>query len=165
LASFPAIGGVRESGLDDPRLHLGLLGACVVLFATAFFFWPVLGFSLRGMQSRQNRRTALSGLISLVGWLLAATCLGFVGAFLIAVSDPEKIVYGTSRALSYALLVPQVCVGLAGVALLGSIVAWSNGYWRLSGRLHDTLVALAGVGFAWFLYYWNLLSFGAGSWS
>jgi hypothetical protein len=54
-----------------------------------------------------------------------------------------------------------VCVGLAGIALLGSIIAWARGYWRFSGRVHYSLVAFAGLGFAWFLYYWNLLQFGA----
>jgi hypothetical protein len=71
------------------------------------------------------------------------------------------VVYGTPREIEYLLLVPQVCVGLAAIVLLGSIVAWSRGYWRFSGRVHYTLVALAGVGFAYFLFYWNLLKFGA----
>ena len=40
------------------------------------------------------------------------------------------------------------------------VIAWMNCYWRVTGRLHFTLVALVGVGFTWSLYYWKSPSFG-----
>jgi hypothetical protein len=46
--------------------------------------------------------------------------------------------------------------------VLGCLVAWWQGYWRFTGRLHYTLVALAGVAFIWFLYSWNWLTLGTG---
>jgi hypothetical protein len=46
--------------------------------------------------------------------------------------------------------------------VLGCLVAWRQGYWRFTGRLHYTLVALAGVAFIWFLYSWNWLTIGTG---
>jgi CubicO group peptidase (beta-lactamase class C family) len=161
LAEVPAIAGVRETGLDRPDVNQGLLGGCLFLFATALVFWPVLAFARRGSKSTRFRRSFASGLISCIGWLLSAACLIFVGGLAWGMREPEQIVYGTSREVEYALLVPQVCVGLAAITLLCSIVAWSRGYWRFSGRVHYTLVAFAGVGFVWFLYYWNLLKFGA----
>jgi hypothetical protein len=129
-------------------LHQGLLAGCALLLLTAFAFWPVLAFARRGSKSSRFKRSFLSGLIFLVGlaWGLR---------------DPEQVVYGTPREVEYLLLVPQVCVGLASITLLCSVVAWSRGYWRFSGRVHYTLVAFAGLGFVWFLYYWNLLKFGA----
>jgi hypothetical protein len=162
FAAVPAMAAVRETGLDQPLVHKVLLAVCSVLFLTALFFWPALAFSMRGMKSNKIRRTPVSGLLTFVGWLLSFACLGFVVAFLATASDPTKIVFGTPREMQYVLLVPQVCLALAAIVLLCSIVAWSRRYWRFSGRLHYTLVALAGVGFVWFLYYWNLLTFGAG---
>jgi hypothetical protein len=44
--------------------------------------------------------------------------------------------------------------------VIACLIAWKNRYWRVTGRLHYTLVALAGIGFTWFLHYWNLLTFG-----
>jgi CubicO group peptidase (beta-lactamase class C family) len=161
LADVPAVAFVRESSLDRPTYHQGLLAACTVLFITAFLFWPVLAFARRGSKSTRFRRSILSGLISSFGWLLAATCLFVLVGFAWGARDTEQVIYGTPRELQYVLLVPQGCVALAAIVLLGSIVAWSRGYWRLSGRVHYTLVAFAGVGFVWFLYYWNLLYFGA----
>jgi hypothetical protein len=161
LADVPAVALIRETGLNQPRLHQGLLAGCAALFLTAFVFWPVLAFARRGSKSTRFKRSFLSGLISVVGWLLSAACLAFLAGFAWGLRDAEQVVYGTPREVEYLLLVPQVCVGLASITLLCSVVAWSRGYWRFSGRVHYTLVAFAGLGFVWFLYYWNLLKFGA----
>ncbi|HEV8066905.1 MAG TPA: serine hydrolase [Planctomycetaceae bacterium] len=161
LADVPAVALIRETGVNQPRYHQGLLAACATLFLTAFVFWPVLAFARRGSKATRFPRSFLSGLISFVGWLLSAACLVFLFGLVWGLRDPEQVVYGTPREIEYLLLVPQVCVGLAAIAVLCSIVAWSRGYWRFSGRVHYTLVAFAGVAFVWFLYYWNLLKFGA----
>jgi CubicO group peptidase (beta-lactamase class C family) len=161
LTDVPATALIRETGVNQPRYHQELAAACGLVFLSAFVFWPVLAFARRGTKSTRFRRSFVSGLISFFGWLLSAAALAFLGALVWGLREPEQVVYGTPRELEYALLIPQVCVGLAAVALLGSIIAWARGYWRFSGRVHYSLVALAGLGFAWFLYYWNLLQFGA----
>jgi hypothetical protein len=51
----------------------------------------------------------------------------------------------------------ELCEALT---VLGCLIAWKNRYWRLSGHVHYSLVALAGVGFVALLYYWNFLTFG-----
>ena len=114
----------------------------------------------RGGSPRRFAETRGSAVISLLGWLLSAVCLVLVGGMIIALSDQEQLAYGLPRHLQYLMLVPQICAILAGLVLVGCLVAWRNRYWRVSGRLHYTLVALAGVAFVWFLHYSNLLSFG-----
>jgi hypothetical protein len=57
------------------------------------------------------------------------------------------------------LLVPQICVILAALTVVAARVAWKKAYRRFTGRLHYTLVAVAGIAFCWFLFYWNLLQF------
>ncbi|HEV7999044.1 MAG TPA: serine hydrolase [Planctomycetaceae bacterium] len=161
FADVPAVALTRESALNRPRYHQGLVAGCAALFLSALLFWPVLAFARRGSKSTRFRRSFVSGLFSVFGWLLSAAGLTFLVGLGWGLSEPERVVYGTPREIEYLLLVPQVCVGLAAIVLLGSIVAWSRGYWRFSGRVHYTLVALAGVGFAYFLFYWNLLKFGA----
>ncbi|HET6326017.1 MAG TPA: serine hydrolase, partial [Planctomycetaceae bacterium] len=161
FADVPAVALTREPLLDRPRYHQGLVGICAALFLSALLFWPVLAFARRGSKSTRFRRTFVSGLFSSLGWLLSAVALSFLVGLAWGLSEPERVVFGTPREIEYLLLIPQVCVGLAALVLLGSIVAWSRGYWRFSGRVHYSLVALAGVGFAYFLFYWNLLKFGA----
>jgi hypothetical protein len=76
--------------------------------------------------------------------------------------DPNDIVFGLTPLLKALIMLTAVCAALAALTVIGCLVAWWQGYWRLSGRIHYTLVALAGVGFTFFLYNWNLLPLGPG---
>ena len=78
----------------------------------------------------------------------------------IVLSDLTEIAFGMTPPLKGFMASTQFIVVLAALTVLGCVIAWKNRYWRFTGRLHYTLVALAGTGFVWFLYYWNLLTFG-----
>jgi hypothetical protein len=95
-----------------------------------------------------------------LAWLLAAVCLGFAAGLAYVLEDPDEIDFGLPPALKALLAVPQVCAVLAALTVVGAFLAWTNRYWRFTGRLHYSLVALAGVAFTWFVYHWNLLTFG-----
>ena len=98
--------------------------------------------------------------LSCLAWLLSGVAIAFIVTAAVALEEPTDIVFGLPLLLKRALLAPQFIVGLSAVTFLGCLIAWINGYWRFTGRLHYTLVALAGIGFTWLLYYWNLLAFG-----
>ncbi len=158
---FAPLAAVRREWYERSELHGGVIAASLVVFLSALVFWPAIAFCLRGLETPTIKRSAVSASLSWVGWLLSAVSLGWVVAVAVVCSDPtEAIAFGASPELNALLLVPQFIAALAGVTLLACLVAWVRGYWRLSGRLHYTLVALAGAGFTWFLYYWNLLPFG-----
>ena len=57
--------------------------------------------------------------------------------------------------LTLGLACAVFTLGAIGV----SVVSWKQRYWSLAGRLHYTLVVLAGAAFVWFLYTWNLLGY------
>jgi hypothetical protein len=149
----------RRTFLESSRFYWLLIAISAGLFASALFFWPSIAFCTRRLTT-PFRKTRGSVAISLLGWLLSAVCLALVGGMIIALNDQEQLAYGLPRHFQYLMLVPQVCAVLAGLALVGCLVAWRNRYWRVTGRIHYTLVALAGVAFVWFLHYSNLLSFG-----
>jgi hypothetical protein len=86
--------------------------------------------------------------------------LGFAAGVGYVFVDPEEIAFGVTPLFKTLLVLAQVCAVLAALTVIACLIAWKNGYWRLSGRVHYTLVALAGVGFIAWLYYWNLLKFG-----
>jgi hypothetical protein len=157
LADLPIVAARRSEWYERSLVHIGLLGGCLALFATALFFWPVIAFSVRGLSSPRIRRTWFSAILSILGWLLSAACLGFVGMMAFAARDPDEIAFGLTPLLKYLLALTPGLAILAASAVLACFIAWVKGYWRFTGRVHYTLVALAGVGFTWFLYYWNLL--------
>ena len=43
-----------------------------------------------------------------------------------------------------------------GIVVL-AVLAWKDRYWGVAGRVHYTLLALAGALFVLFLGYWNLI--------
>lgn len=160
FANGPAAAAVRREWYETSISHAGLLGGCLAVFLSALVFWPVIAFSVRGLQSSYILRTHFSGLLSCLAWLLSGIAIAFLCTAAFALQEPTDIVFGLPLLLKRVLLAPQFVAGLSAVTALGCLIAWINGYWRFTGRLHYTLVALAGIGFTWLLYYWNLLAFG-----
>jgi len=82
-------------------------------------------------------------------------------ALLVALADPAELSYGMPPLVATLLRIsPAIAVLTVGV-LLCALLAWKNGYWRFSARLHYTGVLAACVAMVWFLNYWNLLRFTA----
>jgi hypothetical protein len=161
LGSLPAIALEKLPWYETPNLHLGVLVGSALVFLSALIGWPFVALVTQNQLIAGKRPTAMSRLASWVGWLACAVFLAFLGGFAYFMMEPEKLAFGMPRELDLLLLLPQVCVALAAIVLLLALVAWIRGYWRFSGRVHYMLVAVASVGFVWFLYHWNLLKLGA----
>jgi CubicO group peptidase (beta-lactamase class C family) len=160
LDDAPPLSAVRREWYEGSVVQWGLLGGSLAILASAVLFWPAIAFSVRGLSSPRIKRTRWSGVWSCVAWLFGLVSLAFGIGLAWVLSEPDDIAFGLTPRLRALLAVPQVCVVLAGLTLIGCIVAWIKGYWRITGRLHYTLVALAGIALTWSLYYWNLLTFG-----
>jgi len=136
--------------------HRVVLGACLAVFLSAIFIWPV-GWFL-GRRRQRPRDPFLARLTRLCAW-----CLGLLNViFVVAVMrffDPVGVLYGLSAGLKAALVIPIVTTVLAVAVVVLAVVAWVKGFWRVPGRVHYTLVALAAAAFVLWLNYWNLLGF------
>src|SRR5262249_40836540 len=139
----PAASAVRRQWHEQRDVHFGLLAGCVSLFASALFFWPAIAFSVRGAYAPNINRNWRSGLLTCLAWLLSIVSLGFVAGLGYVLADPSEIAFGLTPLLKWLLTVPQVSAVLAALTVLGCLIAWKNGYWRFSGRVHYTLVAMA----------------------
>jgi CubicO group peptidase (beta-lactamase class C family) len=159
-ADAPAVAAVRRIWYERQDVHLGLLVGCTAVFASALLFWPALAFTTRGGNSPKIKRNWRSGLLSCLAWLSSIASLGFLAGVTYVLVDPDEIAFGLTPTFKILLATTQVCALLAALTVLGCLIAWRNRYWRFSGRIHYTLVALAGVGFIGLLWYWNLLTFG-----
>ena len=153
LADLPIIAAERRAWHERSLVHLGVAVGSLALLLTALLYWPGIAFSVRGLSSPNIKRSRFSAFLSILAWLLSAVSIGFTLGTLVALRDPNQIVFGLSPLLKALLALTPVCAVLAALMVLGSLIAWIKGYWRLSGRIHYTLIALAGIGFTWFLYY------------
>jgi CubicO group peptidase (beta-lactamase class C family) len=161
-ANMAPMSTIRREWYESSVAQWSLLGVSLAILATAILFWPAIAFSVRGLQSPKIRRTRFSGFLSCLAWLLGIACVAFAAGLGYVLNDANEIVFGLPPLLKALVTLTAVCAGLAALTVIGCLIAWWQGYWRLSGRLHYTLVALAGVGFTFFLYNWNLLPLGPG---
>lgn len=161
-ANSPYSSFIKRKWYEESMMQGGMLAVCAALFLTAILVWPAVGWNLRHVNTAPVLRSGLSAFLSWMGWIMSLLILVFAGALGTSLADPDGIVFGLTPTVKWLMLVPQVIAALAGITLLGALIAWGMRYWRFMGRLHYTLVALAGAGFVWFLYHWNLLSWGMG---
>lgn len=160
FADGPAGASVRREWYELGSVQQGLAAGALGIFASALLFWPAIAFSVRGLQSPKIIRTRFSAILSCLAWFLSLVALVFAGAVTYGMTESSEIVFGLTPLLKRLLLVPQFVVVLVVLTVIGCLIAWKNRYWRFTGRLHYTLVAVAGLLFITLLYYWNLLPFG-----
>jgi hypothetical protein len=144
---------------DDSNFNYALLGACVLLFLSTLI-WPFRAIFNRGLERPKQDRLAgaarrLAGGSSMLNLLFM---IGLVSLFSVSTTEAEFI-YTIPTWLIAMLAVALVAAILALGSAAFAALAWKNGYWGLSGRVHYTLVALALLAFVWWLNNWNLLGF------
>ena len=94
------------------------------------------------------------------GWLLAV--LGALSLLLllglgVVVIRIQQLFAGDVTLLSTVLVIPPLIVAGSLAAAVLAIPLWRGHEWTLAGRIHYTLITLAGLALTWFLAYWNLL--------
>jgi len=165
VGTHPAVALQKLTRYETPSLHASLLGGSVLVLVSALLGWPFVFLATRGRLIAGRPATVMSRSASWIGWLGSATLLAVLGAltYLFAVQEPNEIAFGLPWLLGDVLRFSPACLGVAVIVSLCSMLAWAKGCWRLSGRIHYSLVALAAATFVWQLYYWNLMPLPIGS--
>ncbi|WP_276301659.1 serine hydrolase domain-containing protein [Halorussus lipolyticus] len=168
--SFERIGWWETTAVQG-----GLFGGALLILASALLGWPTaalwrrfrgwrrrrrgrgesgLGIRANGGPRATDRPRALRWLAGFAGLLAIGFVVGFLALLL---TDPFSIV--TRPPSMQALLAVPVVFGLATLGVVaGAVLAWTDRYWGLFGRVHYTLVAVALVVVLWQLAYWNMLT-------
>jgi len=76
-----------------------------------------------------------------------------------AVAGMPNFVWGVSDEMISALNSIYLPVLLALPLPIFVGLAWRNRWWKVSTRVHYTLVTLAVMAVIWWAHYWNLLGF------
>ncbi len=151
----------HASFLDTKPLNLFIIGASLTVLLLVLLLWPVAGLIRRHYGhkldlSPQGRR--LRFLVRIVCLIDVAFMLGWV-ILASRLDDPGSL----SERLDPGIHFIQV-IGVAGclgglVAIYNSYRSWSDrGRW-IWARISDAVIALACVGFIWFVLAWNMLNF------
>lgn len=145
---------------DVPFNKALFLGAIKWIALSAVLGWPFVGFVLRGTMYANEAYDPTSGsyFYRFIGWIMNLMVLVIMAAlFLLAIRRPELWPQGPAVQLSYILPMTIGLAVTAGISLLGSVVSWAKGYWRIPSRLHFLLTIVSALGFLWYLSQTGIL--------
>ena len=154
----PTAAYIRLAWYETPAFHGGLLAVCVVIFLSAIVLWPVGALLGRRKREAGAPRLSLSRLARwLAGGASALSILYLIGyALVLSNPNPVELLYGDPLLLHVVGTLSLLIVVLVAGASTLTVPVWIRRYWSVAGRVHFTLVVLAGLAFVWVLYYWNL---------
>ena len=144
----------RLSWHQSSRFHFTVIAASAFLFISALIGWP-----LAALRHRGRGPGVLPRLARLSAWSAGGLFMGFLVGTAFVLSDPFEIMFGIPSLVPGLLVMAMAGSALVLISLALAVFAWARGYWSLAGRIHYSLVVLAGLAFVWFLGYWNLLGF------
>ncbi|HYN87917.1 MAG TPA: serine hydrolase domain-containing protein [Ardenticatenaceae bacterium] len=155
LGDSPDRAFIKLAWYQAPSLHFGLLALCSVAFLSAALA-PLV------WRRRPGTAAASGRLARAARWLVAVTAtlhLAFVVILVVALGDPELVLYDIPPFLVVALVLASAGTGLTALLLVLAPFVWRERSWGRVARVHYVVVTLAAVTFVWFLTYWNLLGF------
>jgi CubicO group peptidase (beta-lactamase class C family) len=132
----------------------------------AFVIWP-LGVLVRRLVKKPVQARASWGAVAARLWagvvsgILVLFTLWAIGVLYTAgaIAGMPNFVWGVSRNMVGALDSMYVPATLALALPVFTALAWIRGWWKVSARVHYTLVTLAVFAGIWWAHYWNLLGF------
>jgi len=147
--------------LDNKYLNYAILFPCVGVIALFVLFWPIAS-STRWHYGRPLELTPGEKRLRLVVRIICILDLFFVGAWLFSLSRTDDI-SNLSRKMDPLLYLLQTLGVLAAIGTLVVIFhafqSWTKSNHWIWSRIFDAALALACVGFTWFIWHWNLINF------
>lgn len=98
----------------------------------------------------RSRSMSPAWLARTAGILLSIVSVGFVLLLLFVVgTNGELSLITRPLPVQIALVLPHIIAVLTVATTVGTVLAWWNRYWSRSARLHQTILAILGLGFSW----------------
>ncbi|WP_284010445.1 hypothetical protein [Haloarcula pelagica] len=107
--------------------------------------------SYSGLTHGVNRRlTSPAWLARATAVVLCALSIGFVGLFTVVLETGGDLTLITRPLqMRLALVLPYLIAGCALGTTVGALLGWRYRYWSLRVRIHQTVLAILGLGFSW----------------
>lgn len=156
---FPFMVFQRASWFEGRGFNAFVIGGALVVFALTIVLWPVGALVRRhygrelGLDAGQRR---LRRLIRIVCAVDLAFALAWVG-LLTSLTNPGRLNETLDPVLRLIQLIGWVGAAGALLALYGALTSLVDEKRWWFSKLHDAGIALACVGFVWFIFHWNML--------
>lgn len=111
------------------------------------------GLFTRLADGLKHRLTSLPWLARGAGVGLSVVSIGFIVLFVLLLERSGDLVLITRPLpMQVVLGLPSLILVLTFATTVGAVLGWWNRYWSLRIRLHQTLLAVLGIGFTWQLH-------------
>jgi CubicO group peptidase (beta-lactamase class C family) len=151
----------RASMADNKNFNMAIIVPSLIFIALAVLFWPV-GASIRWHYGTKLDLTSSEKSLRLAVRLVCIVDLVFVVGWLIFISGTNDVT-NLSRSRDPFLYLLEI---LGVIAALGTLIVIVHAFrsWAKTGKwiwakLSDVALALACIGFTWFIWHWNLINF------
>jgi CubicO group peptidase (beta-lactamase class C family) len=155
LGGDPCSAFARLQWYETSAFHHAVAGLSLLVVVSALVAWPIVAFCTRGLRGPASPPR----IARLVAWIMALLFLLFFICVFQSAADPQQFAFGVPSILKVALWLPLVAIPLFLAAVWFGVRAWARKYWSLAGRIHYSLVTVAGLALLGWLHYWNLLGF------
>jgi len=150
----------RVGPLEDQTNVATVAGGALLIMTLTLLLWPVAAIT-RWHYGAGLARSGVERLLRYGTFAVCAANIAFLTGFLLVIGPALQTVFSLDRTLD-ASIHPWQYVGIAGaigalIAVANAVVAWSSENRGFFGRIKETLIALACVGFAWFAWSMHLL--------
>jgi CubicO group peptidase (beta-lactamase class C family) len=158
---FPFMVFQKARWYENSALNTFVIVGALVVFALTLLLWPI-GALIRRHYGRKlemelgERRRRL--LVRVVCLLDLAFVLGLVLFFSIAIKDIALLSPKFNGWLRLIQLLGWLGVVGTLIAIYNAFRSWSNGQRWFWSKLGDTAIAVACLGFVWFVFAWNMLT-------
>ena len=151
----------RASMADNKNFNMAIIVPSLIFIALAVLFWPV-GASIRWHYGTKLDLTPSEKRLRLAVRLVCIVDLVFVVGWLIFISGTNDVT-NLSRSRDPLLYLLEI---LGVIAAMGTLIVILHAFrsWVKTGKwiwakLFDVALALACIGFTWFIWHWNLINF------
>jgi pimeloyl-ACP methyl ester carboxylesterase len=142
--------------------QFGLLGFCLLFFLAEVALWPAN--LIRRLRERPAQATRIAQLARWLAGLTVVLNLAFLIGLVLVIRDVAAtnwimLMFGLPGRAAPLFVIPLLAAVLTVGLPIFTVLAWKEGYWSVVGRVHYSLLTLAGLAFIWFLNHWALLGF------
>jgi len=155
---------------ESQSFQMILIQLVVLLLVSAvistFVNWP-LGTLIRKLRKKSSDEPIVWGAIAARLW--SGIVAGMLGLFVIraigvlfaigGIAGMPNFVWGITEDMINSLNSIYLPTFMAFALPIFTILAWRNNWWKMSMRVHYTLITLAVLVGIWWVNYWNLLGF------
>ncbi len=158
---YPFMVFQRASGISNKFLNLPILVLSLICIAIAVLFWPINAairwhygakLDLTVSEKRLRLATRLACIVNLLvvlGWAYFISKASQIASFS---RDSDSFLYF----VEFLGVVAALCTL---VVLLNAFRSWTRAGKWIWAKLFDVALALACVGFSWFIWHWNMINF------